>query len=213
MVEPNIDKNNFQLEHNPKIIEFDRNISKRVKLDDYMSTELTAEDEDEDELANIPKFWEAGGLCDASLRDKLKSENFNKCLVCNKLIGSDKRQLLKHWKTHHFETELKHSLPPQKEIKIGGTLGKKGRPFGITPGGWSRLQYQCKACDSHIRGCDIPRHYGKKTDWGLLAKMRSTGEAQEESDAHTLFMFENGYTKHFGPAWKSHQQWKGHGGK
>ena len=139
----------------------------------------------------------------------IKSINFNKCLVCNKLIGTDKKHLLKHWKAYHFEKELEHS--PLEIVEIEGTLGKKKRALGIPPGGRSRLNYQCKACGSHMRGCDLPRHYKKRTKWGLLAKMRSTGETQEEADSHTLFMFENGYTKHFGPTWKSHQQWKGQG--
>ena len=168
--------------------------------------------DEDDELTDIPKFWEAGGLCDASLKQKLKSENYNKCLVCNKLISTDKRQLLRHWKIYHFEKELERSVIPKDKVERSGIKGKlaskkhRGGPRAT-------LKYQCKACKTHPRGCDIPKHYKIMTDWDLLAKMRSSGIALEEvrkkADAHTLFMFENGYTKNLGPTWRSHQLWEG----
>ena len=169
----------------------------------------------DDDMADLPEFWEAGGLCNAALKDRLKSENFNRCLVCNKLIGTEKKQLLKHWKTYHFEKELERSDSSRDIIVIKGSTAKKGRKINnYTPfGGLSKLKYQCKACDTHPRGNDLSRHYEKRTDWGLLANMRGNDvlleEAGKKADPHTLFMFENGYTKNLGPNCKSHQQWKG----
>ena len=79
----------------------------------------------DDDMADIPEFWEAVGLCNAALKDRLKSENFNRCLVCNKLIGTEKKQLLKHWKTYHFEKELERSDSSRDIIVIKGSTAKK----------------------------------------------------------------------------------------
>ena len=74
------------------------------------------------------------------------------------------------------------------------------------------LKYQCHVCSSHPRGCDIPKHYSVKTNWELLAKMRlAGGTLVEGGDPHTLYMFEKGYTRKFGPTRRSHQLWRGEG--
>ena len=73
-----------------------------------------------------------------------------------------------------------------------------GKPpkFGAPPGGLSRLKYSCTVCDVHTRGCDLPRHYERNTNWLLLAEMRSCiGDAaleglRKRADPHTSFMFD-----------------------
>ena len=205
--ESNSDKNNLELERNPEIVELEQNIPKSIKHSDgHVQTEHLNRDDDndDDELAELPEFWEAGGLCNESLRQKLKSEKFNKCLVCDKLIGTNSKQLLKHWKFYHLEEEVEHSVSLREGVE------RKKKKKGEVP---SMLKYQCYACSCHPRGCDIPKHYSVKTNWEVLARMRSTagGALEEGADPHTLYMFEKGYTRKFGPTWRSHQRWKGEG--
>ena len=77
-------------------------------------------------------------------------------------------------------------------------MGRK-RTLGL-PGGPAKQKYKCKVCDLHPRGCDLQRHYKTNTNWGRLEELRACvgddalRKMKEDTDKHTLFIFENNYS-------------------
>ena len=65
----------------------------------------------------------------------------------------------------------------------------------------SKMQYQCHACEHHIRGCEIPKHYKDQTNWEQVDRMRSCVgdealfQAQKMAEKHALFIFEKNTVK------------------
>ena len=70
-------------------------------LDSYIRKELVAESEEEDEsevdMTSILEYWEYGGVCTFTLRSQLKTETYDKCLVCSKSSANDNTELSRHW--------------------------------------------------------------------------------------------------------------------
>ena len=60
------------------------------------------------------------------------------------------------------------------------------------------------------RGSDLGKHYGKKTDWAMVTKLRAAvGDAEVERlregiDSHTEFIYSRGYSKARLPCWATH---------
>ena len=80
----------------------------------------------------------------------------------------------------------------------------------------SRLYYSCKVpqCDTKPRGCDLRSHYVTNTNWETVSQLKSCvgdaalAELKTKADPHTLFVFENNYTKNKMPSYRTHAQWK-----
>ena len=86
--------------------------------------------------------------------------------------------------------------------------GPKGQP-GLTSCP-SKQKYKCRACKVEPRGSDIPRHYDRHTDWSLLEEMKlcmgdvALDALKKKADPHTIYIFENRYTKQKLPTYKTH---------
>jgi hypothetical protein len=74
----------------------------------------------------------------------------------------------------------------------------------------SKNQYKCNACNQSVRGCDFPRHYRENTNWEVVKKLKqcigneALERVRESSDEHSIYIFENKYTRDKLPTWHTH---------
>ena len=98
-----------------------------------------------------------------------------------------------------------------------------GRKRGLGPGAGpgagpvagvniSKRNYRCKVpgCSATPRGCDVPRHYKRSTDWLKVRELKLVVGSEalerelEQVDGHTRFAFVNKYTEKNLPTWVTH---------
>ena len=61
------------------------------------------------------------------MRSKIKTETYNKCLVCFKAIANDNKKLLLHWKKYHSENTTKIYTTETKMVNKSQELLKGSR--------------------------------------------------------------------------------------
>ena len=60
-------------------------------------------------MTSIPEYWEYESVCSFTLRSQLKTETYNKCLVCSKSLANDNTELSRHWIKYNSENITNHS--------------------------------------------------------------------------------------------------------
>jgi len=79
-------------------------------------------------------------------------------------------------------------------------------------GGRTKQKYRCKAdgCQVTPMGVNLAKHYKVNTDWVLLKELKAcVGDAalkkkMDQTDPHTRYIFEKGYSKKRLPHWSHH---------
>jgi hypothetical protein len=85
--------------------------------------------------------------------------------------------------------------------------GRKSKPFvGCVQ---SRCKYVCKAegCGAEILSYELEKHYLRKCNRDLLARLKNYSEVEREqalstADPHTKFLFLNGFSAENLPAYR-----------
>ena len=89
------------------------------------------------------------------------------------------------------------------------SVRKRGLGTGVNA---SKRNYRCKVpgCSDTPRGCDLPRHYMRRTDWLKVRELKSVvgserlEEELEQVECHTRFAFINSLTEKNLPTWVTH---------
>ena len=81
-----------------------------------------------------------------------------------------------------------------------GSSHTQSQSFLPGPGGKARQKYICDVCQTPVISYDLKNHYKSKTNWEQLKKLQmgvdeSNDEELGEIEAHTYYMYKNGYTE------------------
>ena len=96
-------------------------------------------------------------------------------------------------------------------------MGKKGLTQMLGGGGGhTRQKYKCRAdgCQVTPMGVNLSKHYQVNTDWVQLKELKAcVGDEAlrkklDQTDPHTRFIFEKGYSKTRLPHWSNHARVK-----
>ena len=143
-------------------------------LDNYIPKELVAEIEEGNDskvdMTRIPEFWEYGGACSFPLKSQLKTETYNKCLVCDKLLANDNTKLSRHWIKYHSENQTNLSDSESHEIVKGrrNIQAASYRNFKLDseksiPKFWEvtrhKDKYKCIICGTYLTTTTIRFHW------------------------------------------------------